>query len=190
MKQGETAEGFYDRLIILLDGVRYALKEKHPDGNNDEMMTPLKVMTLDSFLRGLPLSMAESIDAREPKALEEAYKMAERMESRMDANVISDTHHRDKTRDRNDYRRNDDDNYRTYNREYRGNRHYDDLSPSRRYGWRDGDSQDRRYVGQIKNKRLEEESFEMRDIYPLPSNYRNDRRDDRSRSNSYNDRDS
>ena len=147
------------------------------------MLTPLKKMALDSFLRGLPLSMAESIDAREPKSLEEAYKMAVRMESRMDANVISDTHHSDKPRERNDYGRNDDNNYRSYNREYRGNCHYDDRSPPRRYGWRDRDSQDRRYVGQIQNERLEEESFEMRNNYPLPSNYKNDRGDDRSRSN-------
>ena len=56
-KQGETAGGFYDRLKILLDGVRHGLKEKHPDENIYEMLTSLEEMALDSFFGRLPLSI-------------------------------------------------------------------------------------------------------------------------------------
>ncbi|CAB0031387.1 unnamed protein product, partial [Trichogramma brassicae] len=91
MRQGETANDFYDYINVLLGGAETALKEEVGEGYTDDMLKALTSIALDMFIKGLPADICRSVDAIKPKDLEEALKEAVRIEQRMAAHIIPDT---------------------------------------------------------------------------------------------------
>ncbi|CAB0037478.1 unnamed protein product [Trichogramma brassicae] len=80
MRQGETANDFYDYINVLLGGAETALKEEVGEGYTDDMLKALTSIALDMFIKGLPADICRSVDAIKPKDLEEALKEAVRIE--------------------------------------------------------------------------------------------------------------
>lgn len=83
MKQGDMVGDFYDRLNILLSCAENALKEELGNSYDEAMMTPIKNSTVRIFINGLPKEIGNLVDVKQPKTLEEAYKEALRIETRI-----------------------------------------------------------------------------------------------------------
>lgn len=90
MKQGDTIGSFQDQINILINCARAALQEEKDAVFSEAMMTPMVKAAVDVFIRGLPTDLSKSVDLGKPATLEEAYKEAVRLESRMEAHTISD----------------------------------------------------------------------------------------------------
>lgn len=106
MRQGESVGDFFDHLNMLVTGAKNCLKEMMPPiptGATEEQiraherereeraLLPLQPLAMDTFIKGLPVDIARSVDACGARTLEEAYKEAVRIEARMEAQVLPDT---------------------------------------------------------------------------------------------------
>lgn len=99
MKQGEKVADFYDRLRLLMSAAETCLAEELPAeltaaqraARLGDMVSPLKKMCRDIFIRGLPGDVAKAVDVVQPADLAEAYRLAVRTESHMEAKIIPDT---------------------------------------------------------------------------------------------------
>ncbi|KAL7292693.1 hypothetical protein TKK_0013816 [Trichogramma kaykai] len=76
MRQGESANDFYDHINVLLGGAEMALKEEVGVTYNEDMIKALTNIALDIFIKGLPADSGRSVDAIKPKTLDEALKEA------------------------------------------------------------------------------------------------------------------
>ena len=85
MRQGEPVGEFYDRLNILVNGAKKALKEMIPRqdaepaqlAEQEELLAlPLQQLAIDTFLKGLPEAIAWAVDGKKVETLEQAYEEA------------------------------------------------------------------------------------------------------------------
>lgn len=91
MLPDDSIGGFHDKICILLECARSALREEKGAAYSENMMTIMVDGTVDIFIRGLPGDLGQLVDMTKPKSLDEAYKEAVRLESRMDARIIPDS---------------------------------------------------------------------------------------------------
>uniref|UniRef100_A0ABD2W9X3 Retrotransposon gag domain-containing protein n=1 Tax=Trichogramma kaykai TaxID=54128 RepID=A0ABD2W9X3_9HYME len=92
MKQGETVHDFFEHINVLLGGAEAALNEEVGDAYHVNMLTPLLNTALDMFIKGLPADICRAVDSTRSRTLELALEEAVRLEKRMAANIIPDTH--------------------------------------------------------------------------------------------------
>ncbi|CAB0027954.1 unnamed protein product [Trichogramma brassicae] len=107
MRKSNTVGDFYDYLNLLLSGAQHALEEEKGNAYNASMMTPLKDLVVDIFIRGLPPDMSTAVDSRNPTSLDEAYAEAKRIETRRNAHILPDNRYRS--------------DYNNYNNRYQNN---------------------------------------------------------------------
>ena len=104
MLQGQTVGDFYDKLNILVNAAKNALRSQIPNRRDQtaEMKAQseqiiamtLQPLAINAFLRGLPDAIAWAVDSKKAETLEQAYEEAVRIEARMDARVLPDVRHR------------------------------------------------------------------------------------------------
>lgn len=87
MKRGESVNDYYDRLNILISGASVVLQEQYGD-NAEHVIKSISDDAIDYFIRGLPDELARDVDLQKPKTLEDARKMAARIETRMRAGIL------------------------------------------------------------------------------------------------------
>ena len=90
MLQSESVGDFRDRLNILLMGAENALKEEKGASYVAAMMDPMKDVSIDIFIRGLPYTISSAVDACHPRTLDAAYLEAVLIESRIKSRILPD----------------------------------------------------------------------------------------------------
>ncbi|XP_051171017.1 GATA zinc finger domain-containing protein 4-like [Leptopilina boulardi] len=185
MYRNENLPDLYDRLLRLLSGASSALRATF-DANTEAVTTNVvKHTALKTFVRALPDEIANAVDARAPRNLEEAYKYAKAAQERKMQPI---------TGGYSSYITNYNDNSQRVMKtrweeqnDFKGYRNYDERRDKNRYNTGNRSSRGRYQDSENYQPRYEQREERNYNINYGENNYGKTQDDNTGRSNDYND---